>query len=300
LSKVPCHTDLEREFAEFLDRAPDVLKYVKNERFGFSITYYENNRPRQYFPDFIVQVRESSGREVTWVAETKGEIRHNTELKRQAADLWCKKMSETSSGTWRHVFVQQKRWEKAAAGGAKTFAELIDALVVAKAAPEPQLKLFPLDDGRVKLQAFKTLLPLYSLKAAAGYFGRGEAVEPLGWVEAEGVGKLDQNMFVAQAIGRSMEPRIYSGDYCVFRAKPAGSRQGKIVLVEYRGGADPETGGSYAVKRYSSEKATEDGAASRRKVTLSPLHPDFSPITLYASSDADVRIVAEFVAVLGR
>jgi hypothetical protein len=43
---VPCHTDLEREFAIFLDKAPDVLRYVKNERFGFSITYYENSRPR--------------------------------------------------------------------------------------------------------------------------------------------------------------------------------------------------------------------------------------------------------------
>jgi hypothetical protein len=51
---VPCHTDLEREFAIFLDKAPDVLRYVKNERFGFSITYYENSQPRQYFPDFIV------------------------------------------------------------------------------------------------------------------------------------------------------------------------------------------------------------------------------------------------------
>jgi len=30
-------------------------------------------------------------------------------------------------------------------------------------------------------EAFKTLLPLYTLKAAAGYFGSGEAVEPEGW-----------------------------------------------------------------------------------------------------------------------
>lgn len=45
---VPCHTDLEKKFADFLDAAKDVVRYLKNERFGFSVTYYENNRPRQF------------------------------------------------------------------------------------------------------------------------------------------------------------------------------------------------------------------------------------------------------------
>jgi hypothetical protein len=38
-NKVPCHADLEKQFAEFLDRANDVVRYFKNERFGFSVTY---------------------------------------------------------------------------------------------------------------------------------------------------------------------------------------------------------------------------------------------------------------------
>jgi hypothetical protein len=37
-TKVPCHTDLEKQFADFLDRADDVLRFFKNERFGFSVT----------------------------------------------------------------------------------------------------------------------------------------------------------------------------------------------------------------------------------------------------------------------
>jgi hypothetical protein len=53
-SKVPCHTDLETRFADFLDGAKDVVGYFKNERLGFSVTYYESNRPRQYYPDFII------------------------------------------------------------------------------------------------------------------------------------------------------------------------------------------------------------------------------------------------------
>jgi type III restriction enzyme len=108
-NKVPCHTDLEKQFAGFLDRASDVLRYFKNERFGFSVTYYEGNRPRQYYPDFIVVTHEADGREVNWLAETKGEIRPNTTLKAGAATLWCEKMSRTAYGPWRYVFVPQQK-----------------------------------------------------------------------------------------------------------------------------------------------------------------------------------------------
>lgn len=297
--KVPCHSDLERRFANFLDGAKDVARYIKNERFGFSITYYENKRPRQYYPDFIVLVRDASGREVYWLAETKGEVRHNTGLKREAAQLWCEKMSGTKYGTWRHLFVQQKKFERALAAGVYTFSALSEALVRAK--PEPQLRLVSLDDKRIPKEAFKTLLPLYSLKAAAGYFGSGEAVEPEGWVEAEGAGVLDERMFVARAVGRSMEPRIYDGDYCVFRAHPVGSRQGKIVLTQYRGPADPETGGSFTVKKYSSEKTADSESGWRHtRVTLSPLNPEFEPIVLAPESEGDVRVIAEWLGVLGR
>lgn len=94
-NEVPCHTDLERRFADLLEGATDVIRYFKNERLGFSVTYYESNRPRQYYPDFIVAARDASGREVMWLAETKGEIRPNTALKREAARLWCEKMSGT-------------------------------------------------------------------------------------------------------------------------------------------------------------------------------------------------------------
>ena len=41
-----------------------------------------------------------------WLAETKGEIRTNTALKSQAAQLWCEKMSGTKYGQWQFMFVQ--------------------------------------------------------------------------------------------------------------------------------------------------------------------------------------------------
>lgn len=203
-NKVACHTDLEKRFANFLDDAKDVLRYFKNERLGFSVTYYESNRPRQYFPDFIIVARDGEGREVMWVAETKGEVRPNTALKSEAARLWCEKMSGTKYGQWRYLFLQQRKLEDALARGVTSLRELADVLAVGR--PAAQLKLVPIEDATVRSERFKTLLPLYSLKAAAGYFGNSEAVEPEGWVEASSVGKLDASMFVCRAVGRSMEP----------------------------------------------------------------------------------------------
>lgn len=296
-NKVPCHTDLEKRFAGFLDGAKDVVRYFKNERLGFSVTYYEGSRPRQYFPDFIIVARESDGREVMWLAETKGEMRLNTPLKSEAARAWCEKMSGTRYGQWRFLFVQQKKLERSLTSGVASLAELAQSFV--QAPVEPQLKLLAFDDERAKEDAFKRVLPLYSLKAAAGCFGKGESVEPEGWVEAESIGRLSEQMFVCRAAGRSMEPTIRDGDFLVFRAKPAGSRSGKTVLVQYRGPADPDTGGAFTVKRYASVKEAADGDSWRHtRVTLSPTNPEYQPIVLTGEDAASVSVIAELVTVL--
>jgi hypothetical protein len=132
---VPCHTDLEKQFVEFLDRASDVVRYFKNERFGFSVTYYESNRPRQYYPDFIIVAREPDEREVMWLAETKGEIRSNTALKSEAATLWCEKMSRTAYGQWRYLFVRQRKFEASRVTGVMSLADLAASLVVPRPKP---------------------------------------------------------------------------------------------------------------------------------------------------------------------
>jgi hypothetical protein len=127
-TKVPCHTNLEKEFADFLDDAEDVLRYLKNERFGFSVTYYENNRPRQFYPDFIVAVRNGDGSETMWLAETKGEMRLNVQLKNGAARQWCDKMSATKYGKWRYLFAQQVPLTAALNRSIRTFSQLAERL----------------------------------------------------------------------------------------------------------------------------------------------------------------------------
>ncbi|NMB37468.1 MAG: DUF2075 domain-containing protein [Bacteroidales bacterium] len=141
---------------------------------------------------------------------------------------------------------------------------------------------------------YKDFLPLYSLKAACGYFGEGEDVEIDGWVRVENK-KLNKLMFVVRAIGNSMEPRIKDGDLCIFRANPPGSREGKIVLVQLYDRFDPDTHGSYTIKEYHSKKSYhDDGSWSHNSITLKPLNNDYNTITI-DSSEEGYSIIAEFI-----
>lgn len=163
-----------------------------------------------------------------------------------------------------------------------------------------QLRIIPEMDPIVWEQAYQTLLPVYSLKAAAGQFGSGKAVDPEGWVEVADLGTLDKFMFVAQVVGNSMEPRINDGDYCVFRADVVGSRDGKVVLAQHHSIEDPETGGSYTVKKYHSEKIpSRDAEWKHSKITLIPENPDYEPIELVPQSEDDINVIAELKKVLG-
>ena len=53
--------------------------------------------------------------------------------------------------------------------------------------------------------------------------------------------------FVARVEGRSMEPTIPDGSYCLFRAERGGTREGKLGLVWHRGCTDPALGGEFSV-----------------------------------------------------
>lgn len=161
------------------------------------------------------------------------------------------------------------------------------------------------DEVKIRAQKYRSLLPLYTLKAAAGAFGNNQEVEPLGWIAAKEVGHLNDKMFVIQAVGHSMEPLIRDGDYVVFSANPAGTRQGKIVLAQYQGWKDPETMASYTIKKYNSAKiysSTDNGdidsAWRHRQITLSPLNKNYEPILIRPEDREAFSILAEYIAVL--
>lgn len=150
-------------------------------------------------------------------------------------------------------------------------------------------------DGEVaEALRFTRYLPLYSLRAACGKFGRGEEVEPEGWVEVEG-GRLDRQMFAVRARGKSMEPKIHDGDLCVMKAGVEGSRDGRIVLAEHRGTDDPDGGGAYSIKRYHSEKRADGESWRHEKIWLEPLNKSFESIDIPEDAGDEFRIVAEWL-----
>ena len=105
-------------------------------------------------------------------------------------------------------------------------------------------------------------------------------------------------MFVAQVVGRSMEPKIPSGSWCLFSPCPTGSRQDRLLLVQVNTHTDPEDGGRYTIKRYHSVKTITDEGWQHNQIELQPLNPEFRPIQLAAEDTNDIRIIGEFVAKL--
>ena len=152
--------------------------------------------------------------------------------------------------------------------------------------------------GEVQVLRFQTHLPLYSLRAAATKFGEDMEVEPEGWVRAPESLRITQDMFVAQVVGRSMEPLIPDGSLCIFRRGVVGSRQGKLLLIQQMGAS--QSGGEFTVKRYASTKtATEEGWRHER-IRLEPLNPEFEAWDLDPSAfeDGQYRVRGEFIRVL--
>lgn len=146
--------------------------------------------------------------------------------------------------------------------------------------------------------------PVVDLRFAAGAFSDTQALEDSAdeWVALPDWVRPQPGLFVAQVVGESMNRRIPNGSWCLFRANPAGTRQGKVVVVQHRSIADPETGGRYTVKLYTSEKVPAgEGGWRHERITLRPDSDrrEFEPIEISVGEGEDsFVVVAEMLTVL--
>lgn len=150
-------------------------------------------------------------------------------------------------------------------------------------------------------EQYQTAIPLLNLKAAAGDFSMEQHIEVCDWVRLPEPFQHKPGYFLAQVVGESMNRRIPNGAWCLFKPDMGGSRQGKIVLVKSSDIQDPEIGGCFTVKKYSSEKqAADDGSWLHSKIVLEPMTTagGFSNIELSEDQLADFEVVGEFVAVV--
>ena len=106
---VPCDNAFEREFAKFLDNAPDMAAFSKlPQAFGFAIEYTDSSMNlRSYYPDFVAI--DDAG--THWVIETKGQETTEVLRKDKAAARWCENASALTKTAWRYRKVPQKGFE---------------------------------------------------------------------------------------------------------------------------------------------------------------------------------------------
>jgi phage repressor protein C with HTH and peptisase S24 domain len=147
-------------------------------------------------------------------------------------------------------------------------------------------------------------LPVYELKAAASEFGPSVAADALGWIPTPKGVKADERYFVSQVFGRSMEPTIPDGSFCVFRTDVTGTRVGRTLLVQHWAISDSETGGSYTVKEYRSLKVEDldsgdEHTLRHTAIQLLPRNKDFQSIWINPDQVDELRVIAELVHVIG-
>ena len=155
-------------------------------------------------------------------------------------------------------------------------------------------RLFDRHVEKIAVEPYRTHVPLYSLRAAAGSLGEEMESAEEDWVPAPEGMRLDPGVFAAHVVGRSMEPRIPDGSLNLFRLNPVGSRQNKILLIQ-RFGATDETA-RYTVKKYTSRKVLSGEDQWRHEsIRLEPLNPEFEA---WDVEPRDFAVVAEWLRVL--
>ncbi|MEW6586085.1 MAG: DNA/RNA helicase domain-containing protein [Nitrospirota bacterium] len=162
----------------------------------------------------------------------------------------------------------------------------------------PGLKLRILEYHEV--EPYVNAVPIYRLDIAAGQFSDNQRIEDYDWVELPDSFRARDGQFVARVVGESMNRRIPNGAWCLFRACPDGTKQDKVVIVHHRDIQDPDTGSSYTIKVYSSEKITNGDEWRHSRVVLKPssYNDEYEELVFQGDEVVDLRVVGELVAVL--
>jgi SOS-response transcriptional repressor LexA len=108
--------------------------------------------------------------------------------------------------------------------------------------------------------------------------------------------KIKPGMFIARVRGHSMEPKIRDRSWNLFRRCPQGSREGRILLVQFNSRGDLENGGRFTVKKYHSAKSVTEGGWKHEQIELLPLNPDYYPILFQPHEGPEMVVVGECVS----
>ncbi len=129
-NRVATFNDFEKEFAKFLERCPDVLRFASlgttEQESGaqFRVDYLKpSGAIGFYHPDWVVAQETDEG-EANWIIETKGRIWESTAAKDAAIEDWCRKVSAQTKVAWRYKRINQTVFER---GSFASFGKLLQA-----------------------------------------------------------------------------------------------------------------------------------------------------------------------------
>ena len=112
---VATYNEFERSFAEFLDRAGDVLRFAAlgtteqgSSGTSFRVDYLKTTGAIGfYYPDWVAVQKDPEGEEVNWIIETKGRVWEGTDEKDAAMQEWCRRVTEATGVPWKFIRVNQ-------------------------------------------------------------------------------------------------------------------------------------------------------------------------------------------------
>ena len=126
-----CDSGWERDVAAALDAMPEISRWARNHRLGWSIPYVVDGESRRYLPDFVASAPLSDGNELRLVIEVKGKVRADDEAKRRWAESYwipgVNALSEFSEGgeiEWAYLYIGEEEY---AIGPDEAIREFIDA-----------------------------------------------------------------------------------------------------------------------------------------------------------------------------
>ena len=148
-------------------------------------------------------------------------------------------------------------------------------------------------------EKLKNPIPLYNFYAAAGTFSEMQSEKEYTLIEGP-VKSSGKGYFACKIIGESMNRVIPNGSICLFKQYDGGSRNGKIVLIEYRDIQDPDFNSAFTIKTYTSEKSVLDESWGHEAIVLKPNSYDSSypDIVITEENSEGLRVIGVFIGIL--
>ena len=318
----------EEEFAKYIDSQDTIEWWFKNGDSGkdwLAIRYFNEDRNEEalFYPDWVfmksdgtIGIFDTKGGQTASSRETKNKAEA---LQRRIALLnnggasafhYVGGIVIAANGTWYYNAHVEYSYQSGSTDGWKRMQDLFDVFGNGRSktlkdechVEEGKGVDFKVCSSVPAVDRFTRFLPLYSVRAACGYFEASETSEAEGWIDVSALSFTpNENMFIVHAKGDSMLPRIKDGDLCVFERYQGGSREGEIVLTQANEYFE-EYCGKYTIKKYHSEKTVnEDGVEVHSKIELQPLNTNgFKTIVLQNDMEIQYATIGILKFIIGQ